>query len=101
MHRPDRTRLPEAAVEIVGSAQRVGIGHHDRVELGAFLVVRIDPREVLFDERAARQRSAAQRRLDLGSGGFFNLERTLRLRRERCETTGERESDREGLAHAA
>ncbi len=75
VHRPDRPRLAEAAIEIVGGLQRVGVGHHDRVQRRALLVVGVDPRQVLLDERAARQRAVAERRLDLRDGGFFDPER--------------------------
>jgi hypothetical protein len=70
VHRPDRTRLAEAAIEIVGGLQRVGIDHHDRVQPGALLVVGA-ALQILFDERSGRSAIRAKRRLDLCDGGFL------------------------------
>ena len=111
VHRPDRAGLPEAAIEIVGGLQRVRVDHHDRVQRGALLVVRVDAREVLLDERAAGQRAVAERGLDLRDGGFFERGtarglaasvrdgESQRRRRERCAcavvyASGARRTDR-------
>ena len=98
MHRPDRPRLPEAAIEIVGDRQRVGVREDDRVERGALLVVGVDAREVLLDERSAGQRAVAERRFDLRNRGLVEGKRTRCLgERDRADEEGE---EGERPAHA-
>ena len=100
MHRADRSRLPEAAIEIVRRPERVGIDPDDGVQRGAVLVVRVNPLEVLLDEPAARQRAVAERGLNLLDGGFLESERRRRLRRERGEDESDGDHD-ERRSHAA
>ena len=70
---PAGPRLAEAAIEIVGNLQGVGVDRHDGVGRRTLLVVRVDPREVSPDERAARQRSVRERRVDLRDRRLFEL----------------------------
>jgi hypothetical protein len=52
VQRTGESALGVAAIEIVGGLERVGIGHHDRVETSAPLVVRVDPGQILLDQRS-------------------------------------------------
>jgi hypothetical protein len=65
VQRADRSARTEAAIEIVRDAQGVRIRHDHSIERRTFLVVRVDPREVLLDEGPARQGTVAEREFDL------------------------------------
>ena len=101
VQRSNRSRLAEAAIEIVRDLQRVVVHLHDGVERGAFLVVRVDALQVLLDERAAGQRAAANRRLDLRDGGFVDAERRGWLRGERDDGQKKGRADHEMRPHGS
>jgi hypothetical protein len=69
-----RPFLLEAAIELVGLRELLGVDDDDRVDRRAPLVVRLDPPQVLFDEGAAGQAPGSQRRADVGDGGLVRLE---------------------------
>ena len=69
-----RPRLRQPAIEIVGGLQRVGVDEDDGVQRGVLLVVRVDARQILRNERVAGQRARAQRRFNLRDGGFVDRE---------------------------
>ena len=101
MQRSNRSRLAEAAIEIVRDLQRVVVHLHDGIEGGALLVVRVDALQVLVDERAAGQRAAANRRLDLRDGGFVDAERRGWLRGERDDGQKKGRADHEMRPHGS
>ena len=101
MQRSDRAARAETAIEIVRNPQRVGVRHDDRVQRRAGLVVRIDAREILFDERSAGERSVAERGLDVGDGGFVESKGARRLRRDGCDRRENAEATKETGEHRA
>src|SRR6185437_4592798 len=64
----------EAAIQIGGSRESVGVDHHYRIDGGPLFVVRPDASQILLYEADARERAVFQRSVDLRDGCFLDVE---------------------------
>ena len=76
---PDEPGRPKCGVEPVGFRERVRIEGDDGIDVGALLVVGVDPVEVALHELARGQPAGSDRRVDVVDGRLDDLERRCGL----------------------
>src|SRR5258705_505 len=64
---------PELLVYRIRLLQSHGIDENHRVELGALLVVHLNPLEISLNQGVTRQRSRTHRRMNATDGSFLQL----------------------------
>ena len=74
--------MREAAIQFVGLLLGVGVQHHDGVDGGTVLVVRVDALQVLAHQLAAGETAGLHGVVHLRDGGFLHFEGRGFLRRQ-------------------
>ena len=80
MQRAHQARLRKPGVERLGSVQRIGIYHHDRVERRALAVVGLDAVEIHLHELAAGELLGPHRGMNVGNRGLVRRQQPERRR---------------------
>jgi hypothetical protein len=94
-----RDGVLEAPIEIVGLPEGIRVDLDQRIERRAILVERLDPAQVLGDERAAGEAPCLHFRVDVGDGGLVHLKPLRPLPMEEGQGDEQQEENRESCLH--
>jgi len=75
VQRAHETGKAKRCVELVGLRKRIGVDGDDGIDVGAFLVVSIDPIEIALHQLARRQPAGSEGHVNVVDGRLHDLER--------------------------